>query len=176
MSARLVILGAGGYGRTVADVAAQSGRFAEIVFLDDHAETPDVVGRCADFAAFQNDDTTFYPAFGNNEGRLGWLHRLEESGCKLLTLIHPTAYVSPTVTLGAGTVVLPKAVINTGTVVKKGCIVNCGALVDHGCVLEAGVHVCLGAIVKAENRIPSCKKIEAGEVVQNRTFPVEEKQ
>ena len=67
---------------------------------------------------------------------------------------------------------LPHAVVNTNCVVKSGCIVNCGAIVDHGCVLEEGVHICLGAIVKAENLIPRCMKIEAGEVVQNRTYPL----
>lgn len=45
---RLVILGAGGYGRTVADLAAQSGQFAPIVFLDDNSAAADVAGKCAD--------------------------------------------------------------------------------------------------------------------------------
>jgi len=68
--------------------------------------------------------------------------------------------------------VLPKAIINTGVVVNTGCIINCGAIIDHGCVIENGVHICLGAIVKAENRIPKCMKVEAGTVIENRTYPV----
>ena len=68
--------------------------------------------------------------------------------------------------------ILPHAIVNTGCEVKAGCIINCGSIVDHGCVLEEGVHVSLGAIVKAENRIPNCMKIEAGEIVANRTYPV----
>lgn len=169
---RLIILGAGGYGRTVADVAAQTGQFDEISFLDDNSAAPDVAGRCAEFARFRDGQTAFYPAFGNNEGRLAWLRRLREAGCAIPTIIHPTAYVSPTAQVEPGTVILPHAVVNTNCVVKSGCIVNCGAIVDHGCVLEEGVHVCLGAIVKAENRIPKCMKIEAGEVVQNRACPL----
>lgn len=113
-----------------------------------------------------------YPAFGNNEARINWLHRLAEAGCDVPTIIHPTAYVSPTAQVMPGAVILPHAIVNTGCEIKAGCIVNCGAIVDHGCVLEEGVHVCLGAIVKAENRIPYCMKIEAGEVVQNRTYPL----
>ena len=42
----LIILGAGGYGRTVADVAGQTGQFDEIAFLDDNSAAPDVVGTC----------------------------------------------------------------------------------------------------------------------------------
>lgn len=169
---RLVILGAGGYGRTVADIAAQSGRFEEIRFLDDHGGAPDVMGTCCDFARMIDDETAFYPAFGNNETRMNWLHRLMEAGCNLAAIIHPMAYVSPTARVMPGTVILPHAIVNTGCEIKAGCIVNCGAIIDHGCALEEGVHVCLGAIVKAENRIPRCMKIEAGEVVQNRTYPL----
>ena len=42
---RLIILGAGGFGRTVADLAAQSGRYETISFLDDGSNAPDVIGR-----------------------------------------------------------------------------------------------------------------------------------
>lgn len=42
------------------------------------------------------------------------------------------------------------------------------------CVIEEGVHICLGAIVKAENRISKCMKIEAGTVIENRTYPLKE--
>lgn len=43
---RLVILGAGGYRRTVADVARQSGEYGEIIFLDDGGTANDVKGKC----------------------------------------------------------------------------------------------------------------------------------
>ena len=168
----LIILGAGGYGRTVADVAGQAGEYSEILFLDDNSAAPDVLGKCEEFARFRDAQTAFYPAFGNNEGRMMWLRRLREAGCAFPTIIHPTAYVSPAAQVESGTVILPHAVVNTNCVVKSGCIVNCGAIVDHGCVLEEGVHICLGAIVKAENRIPRCMKIEAGEVVKNRAWPL----
>ena len=169
---RLIILGAGGYGRTVADIAGQVGQFDKISFLDDNSTALDVLGKCAEFERFRDGQTAFYPAFGNNEGRLKWLYRLREAGCAIPTIVHPTAYVSPTVQVELGAVILPHAVVNTNCVVKSGCIVNCGAIVDHGCELEEGAHICLGAIVKAENRIPRCMKIEAGEVVQNRAWPL----
>lgn len=169
---RLIILGAGGYGRTIADVAAQTGAYEMISFLDDNSQAEDVIGKCLDFSAHADENTIFYPAFGNNEGRVSWLKRLSENGCKVATIIHPTAYVSPTVRIAGGVMILPHAIVNTGCELKTGCIINCGSIVDHGCVLEEGVHVCLGAIVKAENRIPRCMKIEAGEIVANRTYPV----
>lgn len=169
---KLIILGAGGFGKTVYDVASQSGVYDSIAFLDDNSTDSRVVGKCADYSKFISPDTQIYPAFGNNNGRLDWIEKLLSEGADVPTIVHQSAYVSPTVILGKGTVVLPKAVINTDTVVEMGVIVNCSAVIDHGCVIGNGVHVCLGAIVKAENKIPDCMKIEAGEVIENRKFPL----
>ena len=157
---RLVILGAGGYGRTVKDVAGQLG-YSTIV-LDDSISTHPLFT----FSSYISDDTSFIPAFGNNAFRMEWINRIEEIGGQLATLIHPTAYVSPTATISQGTVILPLAIVNTDVVVGKGCIINLGAIVDHGCTLEEGVHVAPGAIVKGENLIEKYSKIESGEVLE----------
>ncbi len=169
---RLIILGAGGYGKTVADVARQLGAYDTIAFLDDGKMEPGVLGKCSGFTNYIGKDTDIYPAFGNNEGRMQWLFAILAAGGSVPTLVHPRAYVSPTAVLGKGTVVLPFAVVNTGVTVKEGCIINIGALIDHDCVIEAGTHLCPGVIVKAENRIPAKAKIESGEVILARTLPL----
>ena len=166
MDRRLVILGSGGYGHTVADVAEQLGY--KVVFLDD----ADPAHPLSSFQSYINPTTSFIPAFGNNAFRLEWINRIEESGGQLATLIHPTAYVSSTATISHGTVILPHAIINTDVVINRGCIINLGAIVDHGCIIEEGVHICLGAIVKGENRIERLSKIEAGEVVERGRYPL----
>lgn len=159
---RLVILGAGGYGKTIADVAEQLNIYDEIVFLDDgdNSYLP-----CSAYVNYKSD--CIYPAFGNNKIRLAWIDKLMLAGIQVPSFVHPTAYVSPTVSLGFGCVILPMAVVNTNTLVEKGCIINCGAIVDHDCLLEPGVHVCIHASVKANNKIASCVKIEAGCIVEN---------
>ena len=169
---KLLLLGAGGYGMTVADLAAQLGRYESIAFLDDGTDRPDVLGKCADYRRFVDGDTDVYPAFGNNEIRMKWLDMLLQADISVPALVHPRAYVSPTAKIGVGTVVLPMAVVNTGVTVKRGCIVNIGALIDHDSVIEDGVHLAPGAIIKAENRIHSGWKIEAGQVVENRQHPL----
>ena len=167
---RLVILGAGGYGQTVADVASQLNRYDEILFLDDNATI--AVGKCQEYVQYIDSNTEIYPAFGNNESRLRWIRCMLEDGATVPTLIHPTAYVSPKASVECGNVILPHAIVNTSCHLGKGCIINCGAIIDHGCVIEDGVHICLGAIVKGDNRIKTCTKIEAGEVIQARIYPV----
>ena len=160
---RVVILGSGGYGRTVYDVAKQLG-YSIIVLDDSDKEHP-----LDSFSHYLSDDTEFIPAFGNNELRLGWLERLEKAGGKPATLIHPSAYVSPKAHVSEGSVILPGAIINTGTRIGKGCIINLGATVDHDVIIEDGVHLCVRCIIKGENRISRCEKIEAGEIIERAT-------
>ncbi len=169
---KLLILGAGGFGRTVADLARQLGRYQSIAFLDDMASGTEILGKCETYAAFQPEETEIFPAFGNNKGRKTWVDQLRREGYTVPTMVHPSAYVSPTAKLGDGCVVLPMAVVNTGVVVLDGCIVNIGALVDHDCILEAGVHIAPGAVVKAENRIAEEEKVESGQIILNRTYPL----
>jgi UDP-N-acetylbacillosamine N-acetyltransferase len=163
---KLIIIGSGGYGRTVQDVATQLGY--ETNFLDDSIPNHPLLS----FTEHIAPDTYFIPAFGNNQFRLDWCEKITAAGGQLATLIHPTAYISPTATIAPGTVVLPHAIINTNTAIKTGCIINLGAIVDHDCIIEEGVHLCLGCIVKGENRVERLSKIEAGEVIPARQWPV----
>ena len=160
MNKKLIILGSGGYGRTVYDIAEQLDY--SIIVLDDADEEHPL----ASFSLYIDDDAEFIPAFGNNEFRLQWIKRIEEAGGILATLIHPTAYVSPKAQISDGCVILPEAIVNTGSRVGKGCIINLGAAVDHDVIVEEGVHLCVRCIVKGENRISRCEKIEAGEIVE----------
>lgn len=162
----IIILGKGGYGNTVADIALQLGY--EIVQLDD----ADKAHPLDSFARYIGDGVSFIPAFGNNAFRLEWIDRLKTAGAEIATLVHPTAYVSPKASVAEGVVILPHAIVNTDVAIERGCIINLGAMVDHGCVVEEGVHICLGAIVKAENRVAALSKIEAGEVIEARVWPV----
>ena len=143
---KLVILGAGGYANTVCDVAEQLG-YKIFAVLDDKLPGFELMT----FDKYLQDGIEFMVALGNNEFRIKWMDTIKNVGGKLSLLIHPSAYVSP------------KAVIEEGSIINLGCII------DHDCVIEEGVHICLGAVVKGENRILRCEKIEAGEVVERAT-------
>ena len=86
---RLIILGAGGYGHVIEDMAIQSEKYGDILFLDDNSQD-----KCSTFLQYKKEDTEFYPAFGNNAIRMEWLCRLEENQCRIASFVHPAAYVS----------------------------------------------------------------------------------
>ena len=170
---RLVILGFGGYGKTIEDVVLSGKLFGQTIFLDDRATDEKVKGVCNDYVNYIDRDTWFYPAFGNNNLRVEWINMLINAGVQVPTIIHPSAYVSSGAVVETGCVVLPQAVINTTAKVRRGCIVNFGAVVDHDVVIEKGVHLCINSVVKAYNRIAPFAKIEAGQVIFNNTFIME---
>ena len=167
---RLIILGAGGFGHVVADLARQSGTYEEIFYLDDGKMGPEILDRCETFAAYIDENTQLYPAFGNNAGRVAWLDRLEAAGAQIPTIIHPRAYVSPESVVEPGNMILPMAIVNTGCRICRGCIIDCAAVVDHGCVLEEGIHLASGSVVRAENRVPRLTLLEANKVIFPRSF------
>lgn len=58
----LIILGSGGYGRTIADLTEQSNNYTEILFLDD--KTSIAISKLVEFESFIDLNTAFYPVMG----------------------------------------------------------------------------------------------------------------
>lgn len=161
---RLLILGAGGFGQVVKELADELGIYYGVVFLDDAVERSDVIGKLADYEKFCGEYTHALVAMGNNQLRLEWLERLEQAGYRLPVLRSPFAWVSGSAVVEKGTVVLPFAHVGAHAVVGRGCILNAGSIVDHNCTVGEGCHICLNSVVKNQATVPSCTKVEAGEV------------
>lgn len=151
MNKRLVIIGASGHGKVVADIALKLQQYEEIVFLDDNENVKEcmdfsVVGRSAE--AVQYIDTAdFIVAIGNAKIRKKVMKQLLEMDATITTLIHPTAVVGNHSTIEKGTVVMAGAIINPDSVIGQGCIINTCASVDHDCRLGDYVHVSVGTHV-----------------------------
>ena len=161
----LLILGAGGFGRMIYENVQSTRQFDKIAMLDDAAKGPEVIGKLVDYTTLREEYPCAVAAFGNNKLRVQWVDRLLQAGFVVPTIIHPSAVVSPSAVVGAGSFVMQRAVVNTHTVLGKGCLVNCGAIIDHDTVVGDGAHISLGSVVKANCQIEPCRKVEAGEVI-----------
>jgi sugar O-acyltransferase (sialic acid O-acetyltransferase NeuD family) len=148
---KLLIVGAGGHGRVVADIAASDAVWTEIAFLDDGVPVSQksgdwtVVGRFSQLASLTKRYDACVAALGDARLRLEHLSQAKAAGFRIPTLVHPGAVVSKKAQLAEGVVVCAAAVVNIGASIARGCIVNTGATVDHDCRLEEGVHICPGA-------------------------------
>ena len=159
----LLILGAGGHGRVVKEIAEAMGIFEKIDFLDDNSEL--AIGKLEHNEKFAREYRYAFPAFGNNSLRMSWMKKLEENGFKIPVLVHPSTYISPSASVCTGTVIQPKAMINTNSVIERGCIIGLGAIVDHDSFIGFGCHIDCGAVVKAHCVVMAQTKIESKQVV-----------
>ena len=155
-SPAIVIVGAGAHGAVVADILQRArdagGRADAIGFVDD---TPGavgstvlglpVLGAVAALSAIPHDEVIV--AVGDNGARRAITERLQESGERLATAVHPRACVAAGVVLGAGSVVCAGAVIAPLVELGAGVIVNTQASVDHHSIVGDFAHVSAGATV-----------------------------
>ena len=74
--ANLLIIGAGGLGRMVGEVAQSTGEYQAIAFLDDAVRGADIAGKCVDYKGLTGTYTHAIAAFGDNALRLKWTQRL----------------------------------------------------------------------------------------------------
>lgn len=160
---KLLILGAGGFGQVVKELADELGIFYGVAFLDDAAQGSDVVGKLADYEKLHSEYTHAIVAIGNNPLRLEWLEKLERAGYKLPVLRSPFAWVSGSAVVEKGSVLLQFSSVGAHAVVGRGCILNTGSIVDHDCRVGEGCHICLNSVVKNQATVPACTKVEACE-------------
>jgi sugar O-acyltransferase (sialic acid O-acetyltransferase NeuD family) len=145
----LLIVGAGGHGRVLAEAAMTMERWRMIAFLDDSPGLTrvlghDVIGRCVELERLRGQFQDAAIGIGDARTRLSLLERSQQLGFHLPVIAHRSAVLSPSAAIGAGTVVFAQAAVNAGASIGAGCIINTGATVDHDCRLGAGVHVCPG--------------------------------
>ncbi|MBU3127153.1 NeuD/PglB/VioB family sugar acetyltransferase [Clostridium tagluense] len=167
----LLIIGAGGHGRVVAETAELMGLWGNIVFLDDRVDVSVVlnhriVGKLEEYEQFTDKYDYAIVCIGDNEKRMDLLEKLLKSGYKVPVIIHPKASVSKYSHIGEGSVILAGAVINTDASIGRGCIVNINSCVDHDSILWDGVHVCSGAVVRSGCRIGELSYIGSGACVK----------
>ena len=148
---RLIILGAGGHGAVVAEAAILSQEWESVGFLEDNPSKGTevvgcpVLGNMSLLTKFLDGDYEIFVGLGDNQQRSEVVSSIEEQGGVLANIVHPSSVVSPSVSIGAGSVVLAGAVINARASLDRGCIVNTCASIDHDCVIGRSVHISPGA-------------------------------
>ncbi len=165
---QLVIIGASGHGKVVADIARCNG-YDKIVFLDDNKDAKscgkyDVVGT-TELIGTLNDE--FFVAIGNPVVREKIFAQLKQAGKDVATLIHPASVIGEDVSIDEGTVVMAGAVINPCTTIGRGCVINTCSSVDHDNVIADFVHVSVGSHLAGTVNVGERTWIGAGATVSN---------
>ena len=162
MSKEIIIIGASGHGKVIADIAEKSGDKV-IGFLDDDLTKKGVIGPVCDCVKYK--DKQFIIGIGNTQIR----KRIAEEYPELsyYTAIHPTAVISGDVKIAEGTAIMANAVINASATVGAHSIINTASVVEHDNMIGDFVHISPGAVLCGGITIGNETHIGAGVVVRN---------
>jgi acetyltransferase EpsM len=160
---RLVIYGAGGHGCSLAALLRQNEDFDIIGFLDDwvpqetEVDGLPVLGGADHLPALAEAGIRLavngVGGVGDLPARLAVYAKLAEAGFFCPTMIHSTAFIEDSATLGDGVQVFPLAYIGIRVDVGYGCIINTGAIVSHDCTLAPYVNLSPGATLAGGVRV-----------------------
>ena len=167
----LCILGAGGHGKVVLEIARLSGTYNDIVFFDDDITVKScldapVVGMSQDFFNMSVNGNDFFVAIGNSQLRVDTMKKLGPMA-HLPVLVHPAATISSSACIEAGTVVMAGAIINPSVSIGEGCIINSNAVIEHDCTIGSFSHVSVAAALAGSVHIGDFCFIGAGSTVIN---------
>lgn len=171
MKNKLIIIGASGHGKVVADIAIKMNKWQSIAFLDDDQTIKtsmglEVIGTTADAFTYK-DEADFFVAIGSNTTREMIQEKLIDEGLNVVSLSHPSVIIGTDVEIGIGTAVMAGVVINSSTRIGKGCIINTNSSIDHDNIIEDYVHISPGARTAGNVWIGKGSWLGIGSVVSN---------
>jgi sugar O-acyltransferase (sialic acid O-acetyltransferase NeuD family) len=177
---QFVIWGSAGHAKVLAEIiSAQNG---ELIALFDNApdaisistSTPLFIGEKGFvewLSGLRSSEIYGLAAIGGSRGvdRLGIQALFRKNGLRIDSIAHPTASISPTARIGAGTQLLAHSLVAADAQIGEACIMNHKAVTDHECIIGNGVHLAPGVTLCGCVEIGDNVLVGAGSVVLPRT-------
>jgi len=159
----IVAYGGGGHGRTVAEAAAEQG-WHVVGFVDDARQPGEPIGPwcIVDMGVIDPEVGNVIVTIGDNAARKRVCEELLEQRWRIISVIHPNAWVSPSATIGRGVYVGPHATVNAHAVLEDGALINSHAVVEHDVHVGAFAHLAPNAVACGHVRIGELAMIGVG--------------
>lgn len=167
---KLLLVGAGGFGRVVSELARQSYNCA---FVDDGVEIGTVicdipvVGHTEDLQSLFAEYKNLVIVIGNNTVRERIYDLTKNIGYSFPNLISPSAYISPYAKLGLGCVILNNAVVQNGSTVGNGVLLNPGVEIHHDSSVGDFNLIYTNSVVRTYAKIGKCVRIGSNVTICN---------
>lgn len=162
----VVLIGAGGHAKVVADAVLASG--GKVAGFYDDAEDPAaavVVPGATHLGPVVSAPAETRPliiALGSLDLRRASIEACAK--CTFASAVHPQAIVSPRATVAPGTLIAARAVINPGARIDAHAIINTGAIIEHDCTIGTNTHIGPGAILSGGVTVGSDTLIGSGAI------------
>lgn len=168
----IVVIGEGGHSKVIRDIIRLNPLNQIVAMLDDkYSEFTcrDGLYQGPISAAHQLKDLghklKWVVAIGNNERRKSIVMKLRLPQEDYITLIHETAVISPSASLGHGSVIMANSVIHADAHIGDHAIVNTGSIVEHDCQIADYVHIAPKATLTGAVVIQEGSMIGAGATI-----------
>lgn len=174
----VIVLGAGGHAKILIDIIQVSSQYyveAIIGNIDEEIDT--LMG----YSVLKGDHhlTQFFEkgirnvaigigGYTNNEKRKEIYLRLKSEGFDIVNLIHPSAIISSSVSLGDGVVIFAGVILNAEVEVGNNVIIATGSTIDHESKIESHVLVSAGVTIGAGNLVGEGALLALGSKVISR--------
>lgn len=143
----VIIYGAGGHGKVVADILRACETEIEGFVDDDSQKSGQMFGlKILGGAGYlieraSRGSVAVALGIGDNFARRLVAERCAATNAQLLTAVHPSATVADSARIASGVVIMAHAVVNPDAVVQRGAIINTGAIVEHDCKVGEFAHL-----------------------------------
>lgn len=170
VSRRLLILGAGGHGRAVADLAEAAG-WTIAGFTERQGAPPSagVIGGDGDVATLARAARIDAAVVGIGNSalsrRIELFELLRGAGVVVPAIVHPRAVVAPSCGIGDGSVVFAGCVLGTGVDVGVNAVCYSGSIVEHGCRIADHVYLSPAVVLSGEVTVEAGAFLGAGSIV-----------
>lgn len=167
---KLLLVGAGGFGRMVAEQAMLQ---YDCAFVDDGQAVGTeicgipVVGGLADLPELRKDYDLLVVGIGNNRFRAQVYEKAKVLGYTFPNIIAPSAYISPFAQIGCGCILMQNACIQNGSAVGNGVLMNAGTEVHCGATVEDYVLLYTNSTVRTGAKVGTCVRIGGNVTICN---------
>ena len=151
----IIIMGAGGHAKVVANILKLSGRKVLGFVAPDLKTGSDLFGKKflgndTEISRHNSDEIELANGIGSLSGkdeRWKLIDEMRKQGYKFSTIIHPNSLISSDVYLDEGVQIMAGVIIQPGTKIGRNSIINTGSIVDHDCKISENCHIAPGVIL-----------------------------
>ena len=172
----IILIGAGGHALSCIDVIEQENKYNihGLVGLKDEVGKKisgyDVIATQDELANLSKDFRYAFIAIGQIKSvklRIEMYESVLNTGFKIPSIISPQSFISRTVQVGEGTIIMNGVILNSGVRIGNNCIINSKALIEHGTQVADHCHISTGAILNGDCVVESKSFVGSGSIVKH---------
>lgn len=172
----IILIGAGGHALSCIDVIEQGNKYNihGLVGLKDEVGRKingyDVIATQDELVTLSKDFRYAFIAIGqikNVKLRIDLYESVLNTGFKIPSIISPQSFISRTVQIGEGTIIMNGVILNSGVRIGNNCIINSKALIEHGTQVADHCHISTGAILNGDCIVESKSFVGSGAIVKH---------